>query len=70
MRTTGSDVCWRLLTYADVCCWLSQARSSEDEAYAHYWFVGVKFDKDRLKADGKKAPDIREPVNIFRYLRP
>jgi hypothetical protein len=41
-------------------------RESDSDPYKHYWYVGLMFDKDKLKADGRKAPNVAEPVKMFK----
>jgi hypothetical protein len=41
-------------------------RASEEEPYEHYWFVGLKFDMEKLRGDGRKAPNIVQPVKDFK----
>ena len=41
-------------------------QANEDAPYEHVWYIGLKFDRDKLKADGKKAPNVSEPVKAFK----
>ncbi|KAJ1486671.1 Poly(A) polymerase central domain-containing protein, partial [Baffinella frigidus] len=41
-------------------------RTGEDQPYEHYWFVGLKFDMEKLRADGRKAPNVVQPVKDFK----
>lgn len=38
----------------------------EEEPYVHHWYVGLRFDTERMKRDKKKSPNMTRPVREFK----
>ena len=44
----------------------SQPRASDDEPYEHFWYIGLKFDVERMKKDKRKGPNLTQPIADFK----
>ena len=54
-------------THHDVQRNFKRPRTDDENApHEHLWYLGLKFNREKMKADGKKAPNVTFPISQFR----